>query len=152
MKIIAHRGNMNGPSKYENTNKAIRMAIDAGFDIEIDVIENKEPGIWLGHDEPQELLDIKLLNYNKNRIWVHVKSPSLIKELKIIGANYFWHENDLLTLTSHKYQWCLNKYYPNEKQNDLIAVVLNGPPSTVDNYSGICTDYCYEWKYYLESQ
>ena len=38
MKVISHRGNLNGPNKQtENTIESIKTAINLGFDVEIDV-------------------------------------------------------------------------------------------------------------------
>lgn len=38
MKIISHRGNLNGPSpKTENTPEQIDFALKKGFDVEIDL-------------------------------------------------------------------------------------------------------------------
>ena len=37
MIIIAHRGNINGPSSLANHPLQIKRALDAGFDAEIDV-------------------------------------------------------------------------------------------------------------------
>ena len=37
MILIAHRGNINGPGEYENGQKYCQEAIDAGYNIEVDV-------------------------------------------------------------------------------------------------------------------
>ena len=58
MKIISHRGNLDGPIfEKENHPDYILNAIDAGFDVEIDLwkIETK---LFLGHDEPKYLIDV----------------------------------------------------------------------------------------------
>tara|TARA_R110000751_G_scaffold78688_1_gene158804 strand:+ start:1917 stop:2375 length:459 start_codon:yes stop_codon:yes gene_type:complete len=104
MKYIAHRGNMTGPSVMENHPDHIREALDAGFDVEVDV--------WLidgdlcfGHDEPQYPAHITVLN---NRYWLHCKNLEALKffgGIEINEANVFWHENDDFTLTNKKYIW-----------------------------------------------
>ena len=52
MILIAHRGNIDGPSEMENHPDHIQKALDAGFHVEVDawVIDGE---IFLGHDEPQ---------------------------------------------------------------------------------------------------
>ena len=53
MKLIAHRGNVNGPDPLtENTPEKIESAIAAGYDVEIDIWYDEEGKLWLGHDEP----------------------------------------------------------------------------------------------------
>ena len=52
MKIIAHRGNLSGPTQTENHPDQIKKALDLGFDVEIDVWY-KENKVFLGHDFPQ---------------------------------------------------------------------------------------------------
>jgi hypothetical protein len=52
MKLIAHRGNINGPNKEkENNPDYIFTALKLGYDAEIDIwyINNKW---YLGHDNP----------------------------------------------------------------------------------------------------
>ena len=52
MKIIAHRGLVNGPDKNkENTLPTIMSALGLGFDVEVDVwLQNNQ--LKLGHDKP----------------------------------------------------------------------------------------------------
>ena len=43
MKLIAHRGNVNGPDPLtENTPEKIESAITAGYDVEIDIWYDEE--------------------------------------------------------------------------------------------------------------
>jgi glycerophosphoryl diester phosphodiesterase len=53
MKLIAHRGNINGPNPLrENSIDYIEEAISEGFDVEIDLrVEDNQ--CYLGHDDPQ---------------------------------------------------------------------------------------------------
>ena len=70
MIIIAHRGNLNGPSKNENSLDHIGRALKAGFEVEIDVWF-KNNFFYLGHDFPEYRLDhndITLLENSKS--WV----------------------------------------------------------------------------------
>ena len=52
MKLIAHRGNLNGRNlQLENSPANIMEAIWKGYDVEIDVWHVKNE-FYLGHDEP----------------------------------------------------------------------------------------------------
>ena len=55
MRLIAHRGNLNGPNPLvENDPQRITYCIDEGYDVEIDVrYDHHTNMLWLGHDEPQ---------------------------------------------------------------------------------------------------
>jgi len=58
MKLISHRGNINGTNPIEeNRPKYIENAISMGFDVEIDIrYDIKTSTLWLGHDEPQYMI------------------------------------------------------------------------------------------------
>ena len=56
IKLIAHRGNLEGKDLRENAPEFLQSAIDKGFDIEVDIrYINGE--WWLGHDGPQYQID-----------------------------------------------------------------------------------------------
>lgn len=136
MKIIAHRGNLNGPNiELENHPDYIKNAIDKGFDVEID-IWLKDKKLYLGHDKPHYNISLSWLKTYKNLLWVHLKNIDALKIFKNTTYNYFWHENDKFTLTSKKIPWC----YPGVYIQEGITVHLNNEavPSQV---LGICTDY-----------
>ena len=64
MILISHRGNLNGSLQWEeNRPDYINNALDLGYDVEIDVW--KQPDGWyLGHDEPQFLIDEEFSFYS----------------------------------------------------------------------------------------
>ena len=51
MKIISHRGNIKGPSDFENDPRQIKSILNMGCDCEID-LWIKDNKYYLGHDEP----------------------------------------------------------------------------------------------------
>ena len=60
MKLISHRGNINGKhEKFENFPSYIDTAIDQGYDVEIDLWKDSD-GFYLGHDEPTYPVDLLL--------------------------------------------------------------------------------------------
>lgn len=74
MKIIAHRGNTNGPHLYlENEPSYIDKAIEKGFDVEID-IRCVDGSLYLGHDDPEHPIGLDWLLDRKESLWVHCKN------------------------------------------------------------------------------
>ena len=66
MKIIAHRGNTDGPNPLEeNKPKYIDAAIEKGFDVEVDLRMSSE-GLFLGHDKPDYPVTIGWLYERKD--------------------------------------------------------------------------------------
>ncbi len=167
MKFIAHRGNVYGKDeKWENTSKYIMEAIDAGFDVELDVwfVDGQ---FYLGHDEPGEKLPIVALLTTKKwkNLWFHCKNLEAIFEFSnetldfdFFNAewdsftHYFWHDNDAVTLTSLGYLWT----YPGEKLSSNSICV--GPDWDDVNYTdeelkgcaGICSDFIAEHRERLQ--
>jgi len=144
MIIISHRGNTDGPSpKDENTKKSIKKCLDLGYDVEIDVWFEKNK-FYLGHDEPTESITPEFLNNDK--LWIHlknIKSVQLINEIK--PKNFFWHENDTLTLTSSNKIWLYPKIYINSKDAIFVLPEQDEIKFKCFNYKcfGICTDFVY---------
>ena len=72
MKLIAHRGNVDGPNPdKENHPDYINEAIILGYNVEIDVwfINNK---YYLGHNNP--IYEIKYNFLFDSRFWLHAKN------------------------------------------------------------------------------
>lgn len=145
MILISHRGNINGPiPEAENKPEYIEDTIRLGYDVEIDVwvIENK---IYLGHDTPQYLVDKIWLYLHKNSLWLHCKNIEAVSYFSnnLKSFNYFWHENDTVTLTSKKYIWV----YPGKQPiKDSIAVMPEIYNDDVSQCLGICSDYIQNYK------
>jgi glycerophosphoryl diester phosphodiesterase len=84
MKLIAHRGNINGKiNTRENTQLYIQEAIDKGYDVEVDVWY-KDNKFWLGHDYPEIKTDLNWLLKRQDSLWVHCKNFKALTQL-IIG-------------------------------------------------------------------
>lgn len=137
MKIISHRGNLDGPNRNkENSTSGIISALNYGFDVEIDVW-NKNGKWYLGHDEPTYKIDEKFLQNNK--LWCHAKNlDALNLMLKNNKIHCFWHQKDDFTLTSKGYIWT----YPRKDTKDNSIIVLTNKKDKIHkNCFGICTDY-----------
>lgn len=144
MKIISHRGNLNGPEQNrENTLESIDYAIYLGFDVELDVFFINHT-LYLGHDLNIILPPPKFLNYllnNSNRLWIHCKNIEALVYLKdYTSLNTFGHSNDDFVLTSKKYIFCK----PGLKSNNIIVMPELAPIYTeieLCRVEGILTDY-----------
>lgn len=145
MILISHRGNINGPiPEAENKPEYIEDTIRLGYDVEIDfwVIGDK---LYLGHDEPQYLISDSWLTQFLYRIWVHCKNPEALIYLQenYPQINYFWHQEDTLTLTSKKYIWV----YPGKQPiKDSIAVMPEIYNDDISQCLGVCSDYIQNYK------
>jgi len=137
MKIISHRGNLNGPNNLiENNPTHIDSVLNLNFDVEIDLYYYKNK-FYLGHDEPIYSINDDWLIERKNKLWVHLKTIELVENAVVQKLNYFWHENDRFTLTSTGIPWC----YPGVYVKNGITVCLNRYPKIESKVLGICTDY-----------
>ena len=142
MKLIAHKGNINGPDpSKENTPEQIEWCIDNGYDVEIDIRYNPDNDkFYLGHDEYQHEVNWWWLAGKSAHLWIHCKDLTTLHEFtaNTSGYNYFWHQGDDYTLTSQGQIWASSgKPY----KNDTVIVVEN--PEDVKEYDcyGICSDY-----------
>jgi len=138
MKIISHRGNLNGPdSAKENTIESIKIALSMGFDVEID-IWYKDKNYYLGHDSPKAYINKDFL-LNKN-LWCHAKNLDALKQMIEDKIHCFWHQEDDFTLTSENYIWT----YPGKNVTPASVIVTNIAVSAP--CYGICTDYPLRFK------
>lgn len=140
MILISHRGNINGRSElYENSPNYIDSTIKKGYDVEVDIwLSNGN--FYLGHDNPQYEISLDWLSERKDNLWIHCKDIESIEKFNILNENYnyFWHQEDTVTLTSKNFIWA---YPGNQPIKNSISVL---PELFNDNTSeciGICSDY-----------
>ena len=107
---IAHRGNRKGKrAERENDPVYLLEALEEGYLCEVDVwyVDNK---IFLGHDAPTYERSIDFLKNDK--LFCHAKNiEALHRMLEEPDIHCFWHENDLVTLTSKGYVWKYPEVY-----------------------------------------
>jgi hypothetical protein len=145
MILISHRGNINGRIKEaENKPDYIEDAIKLGYDVEIDiwVIEGT---FYLGHDEPQYGIILDWLYERKDKLWIHCKNIRAIETFNFLPEmyNYFWHQEDTVTLTSKNFIWA----YPGKQSiNRSIAVMPELFNDNIDTCLGVCSDYIQNYK------
>lgn len=144
LKIIAHRGNLEGPSSSENAPHYLQRALDLGFDIEADVwmLENGE--LWLGHDKPQyRLFEDDGWFLESKKVWVHCKNIGALQYFKDSAhrCHYFYIDIDDFVLTDKGVIWGTNL-----KCNVLVdANAKTYDPERHGDCEGICTDYAGEF-------
>jgi hypothetical protein len=145
MILISHRGNIVGRfESYENEPNYIDLALSEGYDVEVDVwvIE----GIfYLGHDKPQYGITLDWLNERKDKLWIHCKNTEAVEWFNTLcnTYNYFWHQEDTLTLTSKGYIWV----YPGKQPiNNSIAVMPEINNDDTSHCLGICSDFIQNYK------
>jgi hypothetical protein len=140
MILISHRGNTNGKfESWENEPTYIDKAISEGYNVEVDVW-CKDNTLWLGHDKPDYVVDFRWFRDRLSKLWVHCKNIEAVLYFKECGynINFFWHENDTVTLTSKGYIWA----YPGKQpiKNSIAVMPEINNDKTIDCL-GICSDY-----------
>jgi hypothetical protein len=139
MKLISHRGNINGKKiNEENQPEYIDNAILQKYDVEIDIwIINKM--FYLGHDKPEYLINQDWLEERKEKLWIHCKNIDAVEwfsENKTF--HFFWHQNDTLTLTSRGLLWV---FPGNQPIKNSVAVLPEIENENVKSCFAICSDY-----------
>jgi glycerophosphoryl diester phosphodiesterase len=146
MKIIAHRGNLEGPNPTtENTLQQIYQCIEKKFDVEIDLrlIEGK---LMLGHDEPQYEINLKDLYELSDHLWIHCKNVEALNFLSDKSFHYFWHETDQYTLTNRGIGWVYPGIQPYKKSVVVMPELHPEKSEYIRNVYGICTDFPFLYK------
>jgi len=147
MKIISHRGNINGPiTEKENRPSYIDSAIQLGYEVEVDLryINNE---FWLGHDIPQYRIESQWMELRSENIWFHCKDINSAIELTKLNNKYkfFCHTQDDYVITSNNKLWVHN--LSNIITNECIIPLID--LSDINDYTNdepyaICTDYVFK--------
>ena len=146
MKLISHRGNIDGRlESYENEPNYIDLAISKGYDVEID-IWYKDGQVYLGHDKPQYGIDFRWIRDRISKLWIHCKNIDALLFFKECGypLNYFWHQEDDVTITSLGYFWT----YPGKKltKNSIAVMPEIKQFDDIGISYGVCSDYIKKYK------
>lgn len=140
MILISHRGNIAGRSEsYENEPNYIDLAISNGYDVEID-IWYKDNLLWLGHDKADYNIDFQWILDRIDKLWIHCKNIEAILYFKdcVQEFNFFWHEEDTITLTSKNYIWAYPGKQPIANSIAVMPEIFNDDTTSC---IGICSDY-----------
>jgi hypothetical protein len=140
MRLIAHIGNIDGPSDKENDPSHIIQARKAGYDVEVDV--------WfvggqflLGHDKPTYPVDKFFLMAPWT--WCHAKNLDALVEMRRIGIkHYFTHDQDDFALTSCHYIWTYPGRDLSKKSIAVMPELVMADITTLPrNIYGVCSDF-----------
>ena len=147
MIFISHRGNLTGKKpEMENKPSYISDALNQGYHCEVDVwfVDNK---FILGHDEPKYGFPFVLFRSFYNKLWIHCKNTEAISALNDFPEthllNYFWHQNDDVTLTSKGYIWAYPGKQPIKSSIAVLPELNNGD---LTHAIGICSDNIKKYK------
>lgn len=140
MHFISHRGNLYGPNKkLENSIDYINKALNIGFEVEIDLwLKNSK--YFLGHDEPQYIVNEDFLKNKK--LWIHAKNLECFYKLSNLDVNFFWHEEDKITITSKGFFW---NYPGTVLSKNSICVLPEKNNIKMTDCLGYCSDYIKEY-------
>ena len=145
MKLISHRGNIDGRQpNLENKPEYILKALNQGYECEIDVwfIRNK---IYLGHDKVKKRMVEINLNFLKNKkLWCHAKNIEALDLMKRNNVHCFWHEDDLVTITSKGWIWCHPRLKIGRKNSITVLPELHN--TQTKSFSGICSDFISKYR------
>ena len=139
MKLIAHRGNINGPQpELENSPFYLITAIEKGYDVETDVWYDNDKW-YLGHDEGGYQIDREFLE--PPNLWCHAKNLNALQSMVEYGIHCFWHQTDDFTLTSKGYIWTFPGK-PTCEKTVIVSKDLEALERTMDlNIYAVCSDY-----------
>lgn len=146
MRLIAHRGNLVGSQpEFENRPDFIDRALAGGFDVEID-LRVVASDFMLGHDAPDHRVSEDWLRERVDRLWVHCKNREALDRLTGSSLNYFWHQKDDYTLTSHGFGWVHPGIVPYSNsvlvlQEDVSDRAKLMRAATEFECFGICSDF-----------
>lgn len=137
VKIISHRGNLDGPEpSKENQPDFIDAALLLCDGVEIDVWKI-EGSIFLGHDSPDYKISKGFLDGKK--LWCHAKNLEALDFLLTNNFECFWHQNDDQVLTSGGFIWTHS--HSNDFTSKSIACLIDGIGLPPLHCFGICTDF-----------
>jgi hypothetical protein len=146
--IIAHRGLLEGPDEtLQNSPDQVELALAERFDVEIDVWL-KGNKWYLGHDFPLHEVTYEWLS--RDGLWIHCKNLDAFFSMKRkkTQLNYFFHDSDLVVLTSRGQVWTYYGHRDAASEHsicvmpevsyawDEIETLVN-----TDDWLGFCTDW-----------
>jgi hypothetical protein len=152
MIYISHRGNISGKIEdLENTPEYIDRALELNYDVEIDLWVHGSR-LFLGHDCGHSEINISFLYERKLKLWIHCKNYNAVNMMFGSKFNWFWHDQDDMTITSKGYIWV----YPGKQPiNNSIAVMPEIYKDDLSKCAGICSDVIkdyYEKSYILHTK
>lgn len=141
MKLIAHRGLINGPDKkLENQPNQILLSLEKGYDCEIDLWKIYDR-FYLGHDHPEHRVEQSFLL--QSNLWIHAKNLDALYWLSRTDLTYFWHQNDDHIITSNGYIWTFPEKTLTDRSVRLMPEWKDPNFETIKKFPcyGVCSDF-----------
>ena len=139
MRLISHRGNLDGPQECDNVISTLEE-VSKEMLVEVDVWYMQH-GWYLGHDGPERAVSFDFIA-NPNFI-LHAKNLQALCKLTGTNLHYFWHQEDDYTITSKGYIWT----YPGKKLLTRSICVLPEKANYIEfNCLGICSDLIQDYR------
>ena len=144
MKIISHRGNLNGPNfELENTKGYIDIALENNFDVEIDLWKVNDE-FFLGHDKPINEVSLEWLENRKKNLWIHTKNFNAFESILEINRNFifFYYTIEPLVLVSNGKIWTHSPEKIVNPKNCILPLLnkIDLEKTNVKDWFGVCTD------------
>ena len=146
MILISHRGNTDSINpEFENTKEYIDQAIHKGFQVEIDIWLIDEE-LFLGHDEPENKVELEWLRLRSEKLWIHTKNSDALEFFTKhceFNFKFFWHTVEPFIITSNGKIWAHD--YKNIKDPTICII----PPLSIEqikqtenrDWYAVCTDF-----------
>ena len=150
MKFISHRGNLEGPSRSENSPQQVDFCLENSYDCEVDlwVLQGE---FFLGHDFGEYLVSRDWLINRQQYLWIHCKNVEALSSLASMESkslNFFWHQTDSYTLTSHNYVWVYPGSTISKRSVAVLPELWLGQETirSLELASAICTDFVLKYQ------
>lgn len=144
MKLISHRGNINGCiPEAENKPDYIDDTIRLGYDVEIDVW-NVDGKLFLGHDEPQYRVELNWLVERRDYLWIHTKNFEALDYLIDKNVRVFYHEQERQTIINNCNLIWSHDLDRTSSKSIIPLLDLTSIQNNHEQYKhvyGICSDY-----------
>ncbi|MBV6513837.1 MAG: hypothetical protein FMNOHCHN_03393 [Ignavibacteriaceae bacterium] len=153
MLLISHRGNVSGRNpERENTKEYIEEALSLGFYVEVD--------LWVDHGKFYlahtyqgigGCADVVFYSFKnppispsfltKERLLIHCKNIDALKVcIDSGGLNYFYHEKDKLTISSHGWIIAHSDNKPIGNTIHMLPEIKGYSKDSLKDCAGICSD------------
>jgi len=146
MRLISHRGNVDSiQPERENTQEYIEEAISRGYDVEIDIWCTKDYNFYLGHDKPENPVEINWLYKNRHHLWIHAKDFKTLSRINSFSDfKVFYHklEDHTVILHTDKLYWSHN--IEEASEDSVIPLLSEKELLSYDKSKkvfGICSDF-----------
>jgi len=90
-------------------------------------------------------VSLNWLTERRDKLWIHCKNIEAMEWFNQLGImyNYFWHQEDIVTLTSRGFIWAYPGKQPIKHSISVMPEINN---DDIQHCIGICSDYIEKYK------